>query len=261
MSSKSDSKDLSRLNSLNSENPINLVLGGGGALAVAHIALLEKLEKENISINAISGNSAGALVGALYCSGQGPQDILTFFKSTPIFKYTWLNPIKAGIFDSLEYEKVICNDIRSTFEELDIPLYVAATNMERNQISYFNSGSLIPRVLASCAFPIVFSPVEIEGELYSDGGILDNFPISPFQEDSHTRIGSYLGQPKPKGKSALDSTLKVAIHANDLLLYAANKHKFSKIEYVVDFPLGEFGAFDSDRIDEIYEAAQKYLEQ
>ena len=116
------------------EKGVNLVLSGGGVKGVAHIAVLEFFIEREIPIKAISGSSAGALVGALYCSGMSPGDILEYFKSTPIFRYTWLNPIKAGIFDSAKYAQVIQKYVENTFEGLRIPIIIAATNIEENEV-------------------------------------------------------------------------------------------------------------------------------
>ncbi len=70
---------IDNLNKLDKSVPINLVLSGGGEKGVAHISLLEELEKRNIKINSISACSAGSLVGSMYASGVSAKEILTFF--------------------------------------------------------------------------------------------------------------------------------------------------------------------------------------
>lgn len=251
---------LSSLETLASNNQsIHLVLSGGGAKGVAHIALIELLEEKGININAISGSSAGALVGALYTSGLQTEEILDFFKTTPIFKYTWLNPIKAGIFDSDKYAIVLKDYLKEYFEELTIPVTIAATNITQNKIEYFSTGELIKPLLASCAVPAVFSPIEIAGNLYSDGGVMDNFPIAPFSNQENPIIGSYLGQPVNKSAKALNSIFKVVSHTNVLLMHSANRHKFKSTYATASFPLGVFSGFDAKKVDEIYHAAMEYL--
>ncbi|MEM9545198.1 MAG: patatin-like phospholipase family protein [Bacteroidota bacterium] len=239
---------------------INLVLSGGGVKGVAHIALLEYLEELGVTINAISGSSAGALVGALYCSGLTPKEILAFFKTTPIFRYTWLNPIKAGIFDSEKYALVLEQKIKYRFEDLQIPLTIAATNIEKNKATYFNQGEVTPPLLASCAIPAVFSPVPIEGELYSDGGVMDNFPIRPFLNEGFPIIGSCVCKPEVQSSKDINSILKVTNHTSSLLLYAANAHKFKDTLTTIDFPLGAYGSFDTKKIKRIYQKAREYLQ-
>lgn len=252
---------LGQLGSLTQAASVRLVLSGGGVKGVAHVALIEQLEQLGIRIAAISGSSAGALVGAMYSSGLGPADMLNFFKSTPLFRYTWLSPTKPGVFDSDRYAMVLKDFVYPTFEELKIPLHIAATNLQQCRAEYFSQGDLLKPLLASCAVPAVFSPVAIEGELYAYGGVLDNFPIQPFLgQDGHI-LGSYICRPSAKSEKELNTIFKVTSHANNLLLYAANEYKFSKIWGTIVFPLGEFGAFESKRVDEIYEKSKKFLDQ
>ena len=238
---------------------VNLVLSGGGVKGVAHIALIEYLEEAGIKINAISGSSAGALVGALYGSGLRPEQILDFFKSTPLFRYTWLNPTKAGFFDSDKYECIIDKYVKDDFESLNISLHIAAVNIEKGEETYFDKGKLVKPLLASCAVPAVFSPVEIDGALYSDGGVMDNFPIHPFKENKLPLLGSYVCKPDIKEKKGLNSILKVTNHSNALLMYSANAYKFSYTDNTVVFPLGKYSTFDTKSIDDIYEEAKTFL--
>ncbi len=248
------------LHKFNRKEKVNVVLSGGGVRGAGHIAYLEKLEELDIQINALSGSSAGALVGALYASGMRPGAILEFFKATPIFRYTWLNPLKAGIFDSSKYEEVIESFVKHSFETLELPLTIVATNIERGASVYFNEGHLIKPLLASCAVPAVFTPVEVNGELYSDGGIMDNFPILPFVHSELPLLGSYVFEPAIKTKEDLSSILKVSNHANNLLLHAANQYKFEQTDHTVIFPLGQFGTFETKRIDEIYAVSKAFLD-
>jgi len=248
-----------KLNKLRQRGPVNLVLGGGGVKGVAHIALLEFLEKHKIRINAISGSSAGALVGALYCSGMPPKQMFDFFVATPIFRYTWLNPVKAGIFDSEKYALVIKEHVRSNFNKLKIPLTIVATNIEKNKAVYFNTGSLIPPLLASCAVPAVFSPVKVNVELYSDGGVMDNFPVFPFLNKKQPIIGSYISTPSKRKAVNLNGIVAVTQHTYSLLSHAANVHKFEQTNFTINFPLGKYGAFNTKKISAIYQVAKKHL--
>ena len=260
MKNELSNKDLATKLNIAREEGIHLVLGGGGVKGVAHIALLEFLESKNIRIHKMSGSSAGALVGALYASGVSTELMLDFFKTTPLFKYSWLNPFKGGLFDSYKYEKYLNDYLPELFEGLEIPLIVTAVNLQSGKPRYFNYGKLLPAVLASCAVPAIFSPIEIDGFLYTDGGVMDNFPIEPFLKDSKMLVGSYVSKPPMESKQSLDSIVKVSQHANALLLHSANEHKFDLVDLMIDFPLSDFGTFDLKSIDDIYQKAKQYLE-
>ena len=246
---------------LKSVDTVNVVLSGGGSKGIAHLALLDLLIHHNININSIAGSSSGALVASLFASGNSISDILEFFRSTPLFKYTWLNFTKAGIFDSSKYEQTLDGTISKTFEELQIPIHLAATNIEKGEIEYFNKGELHFPVIASCAVPAIFSPVEINGTLYSDGGIMDNFPIAPILHEEIPIIGSYVCKPTLKSKKELSSILKITNHSNSLLLYAGNEYKFQDTDYTLIFPLGDYGTFDTKKTDEMYNLAQEYVKE
>jgi len=252
-------ESLSKLKLLKAGTKVNLVLSGGGEKGVAHVALLEKLADLQIQINAISAASAGSLVGCMYASGMGYREILDFFFQTPLFRYSWLNPLKAGFFESEKYELYLKDHVKPNFQSLSCPVYVAATNMEDGESHYFKSGPLIRPLIASCAVPGIFSPVEIDGKLYSDGGVMDNFPIFPFQDDPLPIIGSYLLAPIATGRKGLDNIIKVTGRSATLLAYAADHPKFSSTYLTVEHQIGDYGVFDQKHVHQIYEKAWQAL--
>jgi NTE family protein len=240
--------------------PINLVLSGGGSKGVAHVALLQKLLDLNVPIKAISGTSAGALVATLHASGMKPQGIYSFFKETKLFNYSWINITKPGIFDTVQYKKILEKNLPSDFSDLNIPVYLAATNLEHGSADYFNAGPLIDPLLASCAVPAIFSPVQVNGYLYADGGISDNFPLKPFKSEETPIVGSYVNSPNYRSQKDLKSITSVSKYAGELLLYNANQYKFSETTFTVEFPLGEFSFLDMKVVPEMYEKACAHLD-
>lgn len=253
--------NLKILSELPSGSPVNLVLSGGAEKGVAHLVLLEKLEELGIPIAHISACSAGSLVAAMYASGMRPQEILYFFKTTELFKYSWITLKKPGIFNSYNYSNLLEGKVATTFEALDIPITISTTNLNKGCTQYFNKGALIKPVLASCAIPGLFNPIRIEGELYSDGGVLDNFPIDPFKDSKLPLIGSYVDYPSEKTNTELNSTFKVISHASKLLMLSSEEHKFFSTTLTVCFPLGEFSGFTMKEVPEIYNSAKDYLEK
>jgi len=259
MQTKQPTKPVDYLTDLDPTIPVDLVLSGGGEKGVGHIALLNQIEELGLTINSISGCSIGAMVGAFYGSGMSPKEILTFFKETSLFRFSWLNPIKPGIFNSEKYKHILKEHIKEDFESLRIPLHLNATNIQQGKTVYFNQGELLYPLLASCAVPLYFNPVKIEDELYSDGGVMDNFPIKPVQQSSYPIIGSYVCKPNQKNKKQLNSIIKISNHANSLLMYAANRYKFEKTYHTYIFPLGHFPALNSKSIGEMYDISTSYL--
>ncbi len=251
--------DLKKLHNLKAGEAVDLVLSGGGEKGVAHLVLLEKLIEKKVKINSISACSAGSLVGSMFASGISTKDILKFFQETDIFQYTWLTFKKPGIFDSYNYANFLKGRIKPTFEELNIPLYVNATNMQKGYARYFNTGNLINPVLASCAIPGIFNPVEIDGELYSDGGVMDNFPLEPFRSSTLKVIGSFLSYPEQRTKKDLSSTLKVVNQATKLISLSNEEHKFHQTYLTVCFPVDQYSGYKKTDVDKIYEEATEHL--
>lgn len=252
-------KEIEKLQALDTNTPINVVLSGGGVKCVAHIALLEEIEKLGLTINAISGSSGGALVGAMYASGMPTKEILKVFKNTQLFRITFFSLTKAGLFDTFQFTTVLEKRIKSKFSELQIPLYVVASNMEEGKPRYFKKGKLLKPVLASCAIPGIFTPIKINNVLYADGGVLDNFPIKPFKNSKLPVVGSYVSDPPKRTKEQLNSTLKVLVQATLLMAQSAESFKFKSVTILFRFPLSKYTGMDNKQAEKIYKSAKEYL--
>ncbi|WP_224489886.1 patatin-like phospholipase family protein [Robertkochia flava] len=245
---------------------IGLVLSGGGVKGMAHIGVIKALSEHDIYPHYISGVSAGALVGALYANNFNPEDMLAFFKETPLFKYNFVTINKPGLFDTEKYlfalEKYFPEN---RFEALHRPLYVTATNLQKGKPVYFQTGELIHPLLASAALPPVFSPVEIKGELYSDGGVMNNFPLEPLQGQAEYIIGSYTSSMKELSKKEISNSFQISQRANLLMLHASALNKLH-IPDLLFRPedLDLIGVLDKKGIDKAYEIgyahASKVLE-
>ena len=246
-------------------NEIGLVLSGGGVRAIAHVGFLQVLLENNITPTKVSGTSAGALVGALYAAGYNTDEMLAFFKQTPLLKLSLYAINKPGIMDSEKYitffKKYFSED---TFESLKMPLTVTATNLLNGKLDYFNQGQLIKPLIASCALPPVFSPIEVNGSLYSDGGVLNNFPIEPLQGCSKI-LGSFVNPIEEIDKAEINSSMKLMYRVYHIGLEGSNIKKFSKCNYVF-YPKGinKVGVLDAKGIDKAfkigYESAQKEID-
>ena len=163
---------------MNNKVSIGLALSGGGHKGLAHAGVLQFLEEQNIQIDVISGTSAGAIVGGLYAVGKKPAEILDFFKSVKLFSWNHLSFSKAGLLDAekfIDYLDVVFGETKL----VDLPqeMYISATDINSGRLKTFSRYTKAKEAIAaSSAFPGIFSPVQIEGRLYCDGGILANFP-------------------------------------------------------------------------------------
>lgn len=228
------------------------VLSGGGVKGVGHLAFLEAMKSQFGGPDIISGSSAGAITGALYAAGCSREIIIDFYQHNPLARLNYLSRTKPGFFDSKKFISLFKELIPETFEELNIPLIITATNLLTGETEYFSKGDLLRPLVASCAVPMIFSPVNINHIWYVDGGATDNFPIQPFLGSDYEIYGSYVSNPMIKTKEELNSTIKVASHSNAILIHQCNKHKFELFKKLVDFPLNEFTLFDTKSVQLIY---------
>ncbi len=200
--------------SLGQDRPrIGLALGGGGARGVAHIGVLEALEKLGIPVDYIAGTSMGAVVGGLYASGMSPQEIEASFRDAdwryllndapPRPSEAFRNKqrdfeldqnVELGLSQTGDLQlpaglvagkKLLVNLRELTlpvrgiddFDRLPIPFRAIATNIETGEKVVLRHGNLAEAMRASMAVPGVFAPYRIDGRLLVDGGLTSNLPI------------------------------------------------------------------------------------
>ncbi len=253
------------MNDINSKS-IGLVLSGGGVRGMAHIGLIQALKEHGISASTVSGSSIGALVGALYANGNSAQDMLSLFKETPLFRYNFLTIVKPGFIDTDRYFKVFKGYFpEDSFDALERKLYVVATNLQKGEQRYFSQGELIRPLLASAALPPVFSPVELEGELFADGGIMNNFPSEPVTDKVDYTIGSNVSKVSELYQNALKNSWQITGRVTSLMIYANNRQKLESCDLLLEFQeLEKIGVLDRKGIEKAYsigyEHASKVLD-
>ncbi len=165
------------------EKPIRvaLVLGAGGSRGIAHLGVIEELEKAGVPIDLIVGSSIGSFIGALYADNPCADDLiehLMALKSTQLMHY---NPfsMRGGIFKVKSLEKYLEKNLSThKFEGLQIPLEVVATNLLDGDPVVLSGGELISSICASCAIPFCFQPVPMYGRLLADGGLVEPVPVN-----------------------------------------------------------------------------------
>jgi len=157
---------------------LGVALGGGFARGIAHLGVLSVLEQEGIPVEYIGGTSAGAMLAIAYASGHAIHEIVaqakaTRFKDFGNWKLSWL-----GLASNQKLEHYPRKYLGvSTFEDLKIPLVIAATDLGTGEPAYFSRGPLGPALRASCAYPGMFVPVELEGHTYVDGFLAAPVPV------------------------------------------------------------------------------------
>ncbi|HXB22172.1 MAG TPA: patatin-like phospholipase family protein [Candidatus Solibacter sp.] len=166
-----------------------MALGGGFARGLAHIGVLKVLEEENIAVDFIAGTSVGSVIGAAYASGISAKELEEIASLVRFKDFSRWTVSRFGIFNNDKMAVLLRKVLRcKTFEELRIPLAVAATDVVTGDAVVFTSGELIDPVRASCAYPGMFLPVNINGRLLVDGLLAHSVPTVPLREMGADRV-------------------------------------------------------------------------
>ncbi|MCJ8166350.1 patatin-like phospholipase family protein [Pontibacter sp. E15-1] len=173
---------------------VGIALSGGGARGIAHLGVLKALDEMGIQISMISGVSSGAIAGVLYASGFTPDEILVMIKELSVFKV--MRPVfgSVGLMHMEEIEKLYKKYLgeHACFEDLRIPVVIGTTEMNEGVNMYFSTGELIKPLLASSAVPILYKPIEFNGKLLNDGGLLNNLPVDQLYNNCDIKIGVHV---------------------------------------------------------------------
>jgi NTE family protein len=168
---------------------IGIALGGGFARGIAHIGVLRVLEEEGIPIHAVAGTSVGALIGACYCSGLSPHEMEDVAHNTRFTSFARWTLSRYGFANNDRMISFLTRHLKcSTFEQLRIPLGVTATDFNSGEGVVFRSGSIIGPVRASCAYPGMFLPVQIDGRHFVDGMLAHPVPTKPVRDMGAERV-------------------------------------------------------------------------
>ncbi len=170
---------------------ISLVLGSGGARGHAHIGVIRALEERNLQVRYIAGTSMGAIIGGIYAAGE----LETYFEwakrldKREVFRLLDFSFSLTSIFKGqriIEVLKDLVGDCK--IEDLDIGYTAVATALDEQREVWINRGALFTAMKASMAVPAVFAPVEIDGRLLVDGGLVNPIPIAPTLNDATEMI-------------------------------------------------------------------------
>lgn len=244
---------------------IGLVLSGGGARGAAHIGVIKALEENGIFPTHIAGTSAGAIVGGLYAAGVSWSEILNFFKTISIFQTNRYARNKPGFINSEKfYDDLQVYFEKDNFDTLKKTLFVTAANIIDGTLKVFSKGQLIKPIIASASFPGVFTPTEINGKFYIDGGTLNNFPVEPLKKDCDIIIGVYVNPLKKISIKDLKHSYTVIERAYKIKVAAESMSKFPDCDLIISpDELINYGTFEMNNIEAIfnlgYTATKKIL--
>ena len=231
---------------------IGLVLSGGGARGFAHLGVIQALNEAGIFPDVICGTSAGAIAGVLYADGYSPKEILKITNSGSRLHYIRLTVPKQGLLQIAGVVRILRNYLRAkTFEELKIPLFVTATDLNNGRVDYFSSGELLNVVIASASIPVLFKPVVIDNKHYVDGGVLDNLPVKPLENICRFIIGSFVN---PTGyQENVSNLINIAERSFLLSMSKEVTEKAKKFNlFIAPIELRNYKILDPEKAEEVF---------
>ena len=201
---------------------LGLALSGGGARGIAHLGVLAALEELQLPVAQLAGVSSGAIASVFYAAGFAPREILRLLMATNVFRLTRPAFSRFGLLHLDAVEQLLARHLGATvsFEDLNKPVTLVATDLMAGESVYFNSGLLLPPLLASSAVPIVYRPVEYQGRQLVDGGLLNNLPVEPLLGKPELRVVGVHCNPInreariPNFRRLIERTMHLAINAN-----------------------------------------------
>jgi NTE family protein len=157
---------------------IGLALGGGFARGIAHVGILRVLEREKIPLHCITGVSAGAIVAAAYASGATTDEIAAVGSAMRFGDVARWSLSKLGFAGSDRMVAFMARLLKHMrFEGMRIPLGVVATDLRAGKpVSFRDTGEVTPAIRASCSYPGLYRPFELNGRTYVDGAITVEVP-------------------------------------------------------------------------------------
>jgi NTE family protein len=269
---------------------IGLVLSGGGAKGFAHIGVLKVLEKEGIPIDYIGGTSMGAVVGALYASGYSATQIDSIFKATDFdalmndfiprdaknfyekhndelyaialpfkkFKIGVPSGLSKGIYNYNLLNKLLFHVLPvRDFSQLPIPFYCVASDIETGKEYVLDKGYLPKALLASGAFPSLFSPVEIDGKLLIDGGATNNFPVEEMKKRGLDVVIGVDVQDEGKGRTDLKDAAKILVQISNFQMMEKMTDKIKLLDVYIKPDIKKYGVMTFEKGPEIVKKGEE----
>jgi NTE family protein len=270
---------------------IGLALSGGAALGLSEIGVIQWMEENRIPVDRIAGTSMGSIIAAMYATGMSPAEMTAFAE-----KIDWEAAfLREPTYSDLSYRRkqdrrdfligahlglkhglsgpngfnpghgvgLLLDRIAfpllgvSSFDDLPIPFRCVATDMVSGEGVVLHNGSLAQAVRASMAIPGVFTPVEIDGRILSDGGMIENIPVKTVRDmDADVVIGVQLRLAQPD-RIQLGTLSGVLGRAVDVMVTQNENRSMDMAQAKIIVETKGFSTTDYDRVKELIQLGYK----
>ena len=237
---------------------VALVLSSGGARGLAHIGAIEELEAQGYHITSIAGCSMGALIGGVYAAGKLPE-FREWMKTVTRKKMLELTDFSLSLNHIVKGTRIIEAIMEfvpdTPIEQLPIPYCCVATDWKAGREVVFTSGSLFEAIRASISLPTFYEPVQKDGMILIDGGVLNPIPLNRVKRTKgDILVGVDVSGHDYKAETInhfnyytmLSRTSSLMIRQNSILMA-----KLMKPDMLVDIQMSRYGSFDYDKSEKL----------
>ncbi|MBD3378941.1 MAG: hypothetical protein GF408_00565 [Candidatus Omnitrophica bacterium] len=238
-----------------------LALGGGGARGLTNVGVLKVLEEEfgsgSMPFDMVVGTSIGSLIGAAYCLGVPPARL-----EKAAGGFSWPNIVdiglhSTGLITGKKFENIITDLIGDKgFEDMKIPFALTTTDIENGEELTHSSGDLVRLIRASCSWPGIFSAVEIDGRLLSDGGIRNSIPTKAALEAGAGFIIAVNPGFSVKDQK-ISNILDTLVQSVQIMGEELNRYQSKEADIAITPELKGIDQFDFDKADAIIRQGEK----
>ena len=237
---------------------VALALSSGGARGLAHIGAIEELEEQEYRISAVSGCSMGALVGGVYAAGK-LKEFREWMKTIDRKKMLELTDFSFSLSHLVKGTRIIEAIMEFVpdmpIEDLPIPFCCVATDWKTGREIVFNKGSLFEAIRASISLPSFYEPVQKDGMILIDGGVVNPIPLNRVKRKAgDILVGIDVSGHDYKKENVnhfnyytmLSRTSAIMIRQNSILMT-----KLTKPDMLVDIQMSRYGSFDFDKSEKL----------
>ena len=241
---------------------IGLALGGGGARGIAHLGVWQRLQEQGVPIHCVAGTSIGAIAGAIIAAGRVDEALAwcaaSSWKKLPGLIFD--RPTTKALLSGRRVEKKLRQIIAAeTFADLPMPYAAVATDLNTGEAVVMQEGNLISAVRASMSIPGVFSPIERDGRVLVDGGLVNPLPVSACRALGAEVIIAV--DVNPLGDPAAAKPFK-KLHITDVFNYELTRRELAvnKPDVLIRPDVGQVVALDFRRVGPLVEIGRRAVD-
>ncbi len=270
-----EDKAIRRLARRITQRIVGIALSSGNARGMAHIGVFKVLEEEGVPIDVIAGTSAGAVFGAMYAAGRSVEE-MTDFAVNVQRQYNFLTgfrywDVRLMPRSGLIKGEMVLNYLRKwvmdkTFDQLEIPLYIVATDLISGEEIVFDRGPVAEAVRASMSVIGIFEPAHVAGRFLIDGGSVNPVPTQLLADKGVSIIlasnvipslEDRLHRRELKREGKLPNVVGIVMGAMEIMESEIIKSRMGPVDVLIQPDIARYGTLEYDKVYELIQRGEE----